>query len=112
MLKSITAGLVFFLATFASQGAYAGPVPNPKFKIPGLGTYRSGVGFVDDVTELPWKQAADAERKAANKAASSGGSGASTGAAAMGGVAAGAVAGGVAGGAIGAGQGVASPGSN
>lgn len=69
MLKPITSGLIIFLITFASQGDYAAPAPNPKFKIPGLGTYRSGVGFVGDATELPWKQAADAAKAGTDRGA-------------------------------------------
>lgn len=81
MFKPNTTGLVLFLTTLALQGSYASPTPF-SFKIPGLPKYRSGSGW-GDVTELPWKQAADAQAKAAGSSA--------------GGVGAGTVAGGAAG---------------
>lgn len=72
MFKHTTAGLVLLLVTLASQGAYAAPAPFPGFgfKILGLPKYRSGSGW-GDFTELPWKQAVNAEAKT-SKAASSG----------------------------------------
>lgn len=83
MFKPATTSLVLFLATLALQGTYASPTPF-SFKIPGLPKYRSGSGW-GDVTELPWKQAADAQAKAGASAAGKGagaGSGTAAGAAA------------------------------
>lgn len=74
MFKPTTTGLVLFLATLTLQGVYASPTPF-SFKIPGLPKYRSGSGW-GDVTELPWKQAADAQAKAASSAGGAGGVGA------------------------------------
>lgn len=96
MFKPTTTGIVFFLATLALQGAYASPTPL-SFKIPGLPKYRSGSGW-GDVTELPWKQAADAQAKATGSSAGGVGAGTVAGGAAGavilgGGVVAGSVAG-------------------